>query len=102
MTLTIFRQCPSSESWRHHHRAGSNDQGKFYRGRFGGQTRRENTMYDEKNDYDLGREIERSQLFRGEYDKVFQARGVAYLIFGGIVLAAIVLCFLLNALGIDW
>jgi hypothetical protein len=59
-------------------------------------------MNDEKNDYDLGWEIERSQLIRGEYDKVIQARGLAYLIFGGIVLAAIVLCFLLNALGIDW
>lgn len=58
-------------------------------------------MFENNGDYDLGREIERSQLIRGEYDKVFQARGIAYLIFGGIILAAIVLCFLLKALGID-
>ena len=57
-------------------------------------------MYDHKDDHDLGREIERSWLIRGEYDKVFDARGTAYLIFGGIVVASIVLGFLLNALGI--
>ena len=59
-------------------------------------------MYDDKDDYDLGREIERSWLIRGEYGKVFEARGNAYLIFGGIVLISIILCFLLNALGIEW
>ena len=59
-------------------------------------------MHDDKGDYDLGRDIERSWLIRGEYDKVFQARGTAYLIFGGIVLGSIVLCFLLKALGIEW
>lgn len=57
-------------------------------------------MQDDKRDYDLGREIERSWLLRGEYDKVFEAQGTAYLIFGGIVVASIVLGFLLNALGI--
>jgi hypothetical protein len=57
---------------------------------------------DQRDDYNLGREIERSWLLRGEYDRVFEARGLAYLIFGGIVLVSIVLCFLLNALGIDW
>ncbi len=57
-------------------------------------------MQDDKRDYDLGREIERSWLLRGEYDKVFEAQGTAYLIFGGIVVVSIVLGFLLNALGI--
>jgi len=57
-------------------------------------------MQDDKRDYDLGREIERSWLLRGEYDKVFEAQGTAYLIFGGIVVLGIVLGFLLNALGI--
>lgn len=57
-------------------------------------------MQDDKRDYDLGREIERSWLLRGEYDKVFEAQGTAYLIFGGIVVASIVLGFLLNVLGI--
>lgn len=52
------------------------------------------------DDYDLGREIERSRLIRGEYDKVFEARGIAYAIFGGIVVVSIILCVLLNALGI--
>ena len=55
---------------------------------------------DKRDDYDLGREIERSWLLRGEYDKVFEAQGTAYLIFGGIVVVSIVLGFLLNALGI--
>jgi hypothetical protein len=55
---------------------------------------------DKRDDYDLGREIERSWLLRGEYDKVFEAQGTAYLIFGGIVVMSIVLGFLLNALGI--
>lgn len=58
-------------------------------------------MHDNKDD-DLGREIERSWLIRGEYDKVFEARGTAYLIFGGVVLVGVVLCFLLNALGVQW
>jgi hypothetical protein len=52
------------------------------------------------DDYELGREIERSRLIRGEYDKVFEARGTAYAIFGGIVVVSIILCILLNALGI--
>ena len=55
---------------------------------------------DQRDDYNLGREIERSWLLRGEYDKVFEARGTAYLLFGGVVLVSIVLCFLLNALGL--
>lgn len=55
---------------------------------------------DKRDDYDLGREIERSWLLRGEYDKVFEAQGTAYMIFGGIVVLSIVLGFLLNALGI--
>jgi len=55
---------------------------------------------DKRDDYDRGREIERSWLLRGEYDKVFEAQGTAYLIFGGIVVVSIVLGFLLNALGI--
>ena len=59
-------------------------------------------MHDNRDDYNLGREIERSRLIRGEYDKVFEARGTAYLIFGGIVLVSVVLCFLLNALGVKW
>lgn len=59
-------------------------------------------MHDDKDDYDLGREIELSWLIRGEYDKVFEARGTAYLIFGGIVVVGVILCLLLNALGIAW
>jgi hypothetical protein len=59
-------------------------------------------MFDENKPDDLGREIERSWLIRGEYDKVFEARGLAYLIFGGVILVSIVLCFLLHALGIEW
>jgi hypothetical protein len=55
---------------------------------------------DKRDDYDLGREIERSWLIRGEYDKVFEVRGTAYLIFGGVVVVSIVLGLLLNALGI--
>lgn len=55
------------------------------------------TMND---DNDLGRDIERSWLIRGEYDKVYEARGNAAAIFGGIVIVSIILCFLLNALGI--
>ncbi len=58
-------------------------------------------MHDQ-GDYDLGRDVERSWLIRGEYDKVFDARGTAYLIFGGIVLVSVILCLLLNALGIKW
>ncbi len=53
-----------------------------------------------KDDNDLGRDIERSWLIRGEYDKVFESRGTAYLIFAGILVASIVLGFVLNALGI--
>lgn len=60
-------------------------------------------MHDnDKDDYDLGREIERSWLIRGEYDKVIQAKGTAYLLFGGLVLVSVILCFLLHALGIEW
>lgn len=59
-------------------------------------------MQDNNDDSDLGREIERSWLIRGEYDKVFQAKADAYMLFGGILLVAIVLGFLLHALGIDW
>jgi hypothetical protein len=58
-------------------------------------------MPDDKPD-DLDRETVRSWLLRGEYDKAFDARGTAYLIFGGIVLASIVLCFGLAALGVEW
>jgi hypothetical protein len=57
-------------------------------------------MHDNKDDYDLGREIERSWLIRGEHDKVYDAKGTAYMIFGGIVLVSIILGLLLNALGI--
>ena len=58
-------------------------------------------MHDDKrDDYDLGREIERSWLLRGEYEKVFEAQGTAYMIFGVVVLVSIILAFLLNALGI--
>jgi hypothetical protein len=55
---------------------------------------------DKRDDYDLGREIERSWLIRGEYDKVYEVRGNAALIFGGVVVVSIILGFLLNALGI--
>ena len=55
---------------------------------------------DQRDDYDLGREIERSWLLRGEYGKIFEAQGTAYMIFGGIVVVSILLGFLLNALGI--
>lgn len=58
-------------------------------------------MHDGRDD-DLGREIERSWLIRGEYDKVFEARGMAYLLFGGVVIVSVILCFLLNALGVQW
>jgi hypothetical protein len=57
-------------------------------------------MHDNNDDYDLGREIERSWLIRGEYGKVYEARGNAAVIFGGILVVSIVLGFLLNALGI--
>lgn len=52
------------------------------------------------DDNDLGRDIERSWLIRGEYDKVYEARGNAAAILGGIVIVSIILCFLLNALGL--
>lgn len=58
-------------------------------------------MPDDKPD-DLGREIVRSWIHRGEYDKVLEARGAAQAIFGGIVLASIVLCLLFAALGVNW
>lgn len=57
-------------------------------------------MYFNKDDNDLGRDIERSWLIRGEYEKVYEARGNAAVIFGGVVVVSIVLGFLLNALGI--
>jgi hypothetical protein len=57
---------------------------------------------DNRNDYDLGREIERSQLIRGEYDKVFEARGMAFLLIGGIVLVSLIVGLLIHGLGIDW
>jgi hypothetical protein len=57
-------------------------------------------MQDNKDDNDLGRDIERSWLIRGEYEKVYEARGNAAAIFGGVVVVSIVLGFLLNALGI--
>lgn len=59
-------------------------------------------MYENKRDDDLGREIERSWLIRGEYEKVFEARGLASMIFGGVVIVSVVICFLLHALGIKW
>jgi hypothetical protein len=54
-----------------------------------------------RDDYDLGREIEKSWLIRGEYDKVFEARGAAYRIYGGIVLVSVIVCGLFAALGSD-
>ena len=57
-------------------------------------------MDDRQDDNDLGRDIERSWLIRGEYDKVYEARGNASVTFAGVVVVSIVLGFLLNALGI--
>ncbi|OWK34129.1 hypothetical protein [Fimbriiglobus ruber] len=57
-------------------------------------------MRSNNDDYDLGREIERSRLIRGEYGTVFENHGIAYAIFGGIVVVSIILCVLLNDLGI--
>jgi hypothetical protein len=51
-------------------------------------------MCGDKSDYDLGREIERAWLIRGEYDKVFEARAMGTLLFGGILLV----CFFLGLL----
>ena len=59
-------------------------------------------MHDNKDDYDLGRDIERSWLIRGEYEKVVEARALASMIFGGVVIVSVVVCFLLHALGIKW
>ena len=59
-------------------------------------------MYDNEKQDDLGRDIERSWLFRGEYEKVFEARAVASMIFGGVIIVSVVICFLLHALGIKW
>lgn len=57
---------------------------------------------EDHNDDNLGREIERSWLIRGEYHKVFEARAMGYLLFGGVLIGGSILCFLLKALGIDW
>lgn len=59
-------------------------------------------MPDDPKRDDLGREIVRSWLARGEYDKVIEAQGIAYLLFGGVVVVSIVLCVILSALGIKW
>ena len=59
-------------------------------------------MSDDPKRDDLGREIVRSWMHRGEYDKVIEAQGVAYLLFGGIIVVSIVLCVVLSVLGIKW
>lgn len=59
-------------------------------------------MHNDKDDYDLGREIERSWLIRGEYHKVVEAKGTAFLVFVGVFVVGIILCYLVKALGIQW
>ena len=59
-------------------------------------------MTNQNDDYDLGQEIERSWLIRGEYDKVFEGRAIALLLFGGTVLVSLVLGLLIHGLGIEW
>lgn len=54
-------------------------------------------MCCDKNDYDLGREIERAWLIRGEYDKVFEARAMGTLLFGGILLVSFAVGLLIHS-----
>jgi hypothetical protein len=57
---------------------------------------------DKNDDYDLGREIERSWLIRGEYDRVFAARGMAMWIFLGLCVVAAIITLIVDGLGINW
>jgi hypothetical protein len=57
-------------------------------------------MHDNRDDNDLGREIERAWLIRGEDHKVYETRGNAAMIFGGVVVVSIILGIVLNALGV--
>lgn len=50
-----------------------------------------------RDDYHLGRVIEKSWLIQGEYNKAFEARGFAGLIYGGIVLFSVIVCGLFAA-----
>ena len=59
-------------------------------------------MSNQNDDYGLGREIERAWLIRGEYDKVFEGRAIALLLFAGTVLVSLVLGLLIHGLGIEW
>jgi hypothetical protein len=59
-------------------------------------------MSDKNDDYDLGREIERSWLIRGEYHKMFQARGMAMWLFLGLCIVAAIITLIVDGLGIKW
>jgi hypothetical protein len=55
---------------------------------------------DKDDDYDFRREIERSMLYRGEYDKVLAGRAAGLKIFGVMVVIAAILCLLYKLVGI--
>jgi hypothetical protein len=44
---------------------------------------------DKKDDYDLGREIEKAWLYRGEIDKVIAVRGKGMILVGVLVLLSL-------------
>ena len=54
---------------------------------------------DRREQYNLGEEIEKSRLIRGEYDQVFATRGLALLIFVGLIIFVLVIGFLFNSTG---
>ena len=56
-------------------------------------------MQDDGRD-DLGRDIERAWLIRGEEDKVFRGRAIGHLLFGGMVVVCIIVGLVIHALGI--
>lgn len=56
---------------------------------------------NDSSDDSFARDIERAWLIRGEEKKVSQARGIATLIFGAIVIVAIIAAFIGQALGIE-
>lgn len=66
----------------------------------GAISEREFLMYDKNDDFDVGREIQRSWLLRGEYDKFYEAQGLGYAFSGIVFLVCVVLGTLLKTLGI--
>jgi hypothetical protein len=54
---------------------------------------------DEKEEIDLEREIIKGMLLRGETDRVFATRGIAFLITGGLILLSLLVGCLIRFVG---